>query len=240
MPRPRFVRLVDEVRRQRPELSMTAAETAIAAGKILAGGRPLDKPESLVRRGCSIVVTSSRPLRGEEKLGHLLDRFALPVADRTCLDVGAAAGGFTRALLDRGARRVYAVDVGHGQLTGALRQDDRVVNLEATNVAALGPGNLPEALGGVSIDVSYLSLSQAAGCLARLSYADGAWLAGLIKPMFELGRAELPTTPAEFAEAVQRAVTGVEDAGWAVRETVESAVRGANGAVEFFVVAVRE
>lgn len=239
MPRARFVPLLDELTRQRPDLDRTAAEEAVAAGLVQVDGRIVHNAASKVRRGCAVTVSARRELRGVEKLGHVLDRFAVRVAGRVVVDVGAAAGGFTRALLERGAARVYAVDVGHGQLVGSLRQDARVVNLESTNVAALDRSVVPEPVGGVSIDVSYLSLAEAVRCVGRLDLAPGAWLAGLVKPMFELGRSELPTETADFALAVDRARAAIGEAGWQVQAAVESAVRGANGAVEFFVLATR-
>src|SRR5262249_56223844 len=103
-------------------------------------------PASLVRVGASIVVGGSAPLRGEHKLEAALAAFDVHVTDRVALDVGAAAGGFTRVLLRAGARRVYAVDAGYGQLLGSLRQDPRVVNLEATNLRQFNPPLLPETL----------------------------------------------------------------------------------------------
>ena len=117
-----------------------------------------------------------------------------------CLDLGAAAGGFTRVLLESGAARVYAVDAGFGQLLGSLRQDPRVVNLEATNVAALDTHLIPEPIEVVTIDVSYLALAAAVAQLDRITIVPGADLIGLVKPMFELRLARprwirRPSTP---------------------------------------------
>lgn len=239
MPRPRFVRLRDELLRQRPDIDGERLEQLVRAGHVRVDGRVVLNVDSRVARGCAVILARERPLRGVEKLGHVLDRFVVPVAGRVVLDIGAAAGGFTQALLDRGAARVYSVDAGHGQLLGSLRQDDRVVNLEATNVAELDRVRVPELIEGVSVDVSYLSLTGAVACLDSIAFAAGAWLAGLVKPMFELGRSSLPTSPADFADAVNRAVAGVEAAGWWVKATAESEVKGANGATEFFVIAER-
>jgi 23S rRNA (cytidine1920-2'-O)/16S rRNA (cytidine1409-2'-O)-methyltransferase len=159
------------------------------------------------------------------------------VAGRVALDVGAAAGGFTRVLLARGARRVYAVDAGHGQLLGSLRTDPRVINLEATNLGEVDRRLVPDPIELVAIDVSYLALAAAVPQLARVELAAAAELVALVKPQFELGLARPPADGARLAEAVDRATAGMEAAGWEVRGRVESPVRGARGAVEFFVYA---
>lgn len=159
----------------------------------------------------------------------------MPVDGRVALDVGAAAGGFTRALLARGARRVYAVDAGHGQLVGSLRADPRVVNLEATNLGVLDRRLIPEPVELVTVDVSYLSLALAVPQLARIELAEDADVVALVKPQFELGLARPPDDPATLAEALDRASAGIEAAGWSVRGRIESPLRGAGGSVEFFV-----
>jgi 23S rRNA (cytidine1920-2'-O)/16S rRNA (cytidine1409-2'-O)-methyltransferase len=173
-------------------------------------------------------------LRGQAKLQAALDELAPGVAGRVALDLGAAAGGFTRALLAAGAARVYAVDAGHGQLLGSLRQDARVVNLESTNLGQLDGTLVPEAIGVVTVDLSYLSLARALPQLDRIVFETSAELVALCKPMFELG---LATPPEEerLPEALARAVAGVQDAGWEVLGTMRSRFRGARGAVEFFV-----
>jgi 23S rRNA (cytidine1920-2'-O)/16S rRNA (cytidine1409-2'-O)-methyltransferase len=200
-------------------------------------GFPVRNPASLIRRGASIRLRDEHPLRGEAKLGAALAAFGVSVAGRVALDVGAAAGGFTRALLARGARRVYAVDAGHGQLAGSLRVDPRVVDLEATNLGELDRRLVPDAIELVAIDVSYLALAAAVPQLARVELAAGAELVALVKPQFELSLAQPPTDRAGLAEALDRATAGIEAAGWSVRGRVDSPVRGARGSVEFFVYA---
>lgn len=161
-----------------------------------------------------------------------LDGFGVRVESRVCLDVGAAAGGFTRVLLDGGAARVYAVDAGFGQLLGSLRQHPKVVNLEATNVSKLDARLIPEPIDVVTIDVSYLALAVAVAQLDRIALAAGVDLVGLVKPMFEL---RLPTAPSDadvVEAATRRAVEGIEAAGWRVVATMPSPVRGGRGAVE--------
>jgi len=196
-----------------------------------------------VRRGRREVVpepvTTSAPLRGEAKLRAALERFDVPVRGRVCLDLGAAAGGFTRVLLEADAARVYAVDAGFGQLLGSLRQDPRVVNLEATNVARLDTKLVPAPIEVVTVDVSYLALAAAVAQLDRIELAAGADLIGLVKPMFELRLATAPADPSVVEEATRRACAGIEAAGWRVIATMPSPVRGGRGAVEALVHARR-
>ena len=184
-------------------------------------------------------VPARAPLRGEAKLQAALDGFRVAVAGRVALDVGASAGGFTRVLLRAGAARVYAVDAGHGQLLGSLRQDPRVVNLEATNVAQLDGGLIPDAVGVVTVDVSYLALAAAVAQLDRVRFEDAADLIGLVKPMFELRLASAPADPAVVAAAADRAEAGIGAAGWAVCGRMASPVLGAHGAPEMLLHARR-
>lgn len=217
----------------RPELGDPAG--LIAAGRVEVEGIAVVNPRSQVRAGASVVIRTATPLRGEAKLRGALEAFEVPVKGRAALDVGASAGGFTRVLLDAGARVVYAVDAGHGQLLGSLRQDPRVVNLEATNVAVLDHTVIPEPIEVITIDVSYLSLSAAAAQLGRITIAESADLVGLIKPMFELRLPEPPRDPAQLAAAGDRAAQGLRAAGWSVVGIVDSPVAGAGGAVEMLI-----
>jgi 23S rRNA (cytidine1920-2'-O)/16S rRNA (cytidine1409-2'-O)-methyltransferase len=201
---------------------------------VLVDGFPVTNPRSLVRVGAHIALREEGPLRGELKLRSALDAFNVPVTGRTALDVGAAAGGFTRELLRRGARRVYAVDAGHGQLLGSLAQDDRVVHLEATNLGDLSRELVPEAVGVVTIDVSYLSLALAVPQLANLEVERSADLVALVKPMFELGLGSLPPDD-RLDEALAAATAGVSAAGWRVVAATESPIRGGRGARELFI-----
>jgi 23S rRNA (cytidine1920-2'-O)/16S rRNA (cytidine1409-2'-O)-methyltransferase len=172
------------------------------------------------------------PLRGEAKLRAALDGFDVRAAGRICLDLGAAAGGFTRVLLEAGAMRVFAVDAGFGQLLGSLRQDPRVVNLEATNVAALDTRLIPDSIELVTVDVSYLALAAAVAQLDRIAMAHDADLIGLVKPMFELRLATAPSDAISVDAATERAASGIAAAGWRVIGTMPSPVLGGRGAVE--------
>lgn len=235
--RRRPISVLDAVRRARPDLEEPAA--LIAGGRVRVDGIVRANPASLVRRDASVLVTGPTVLRGEAKLRAALAAFRVPVAGRVALDVGAAAGGFTKVLLQADARRVYAVDVGHGQLLGSLRQDPRVVNLEATNVADLTPALVPDVVEVVTVDVSYLALSVAVTYLRQVRTAPDADLLGLVKPMFELGLAAPPTEPPVLQRALTTAVAGIEAAGWHVAASVLSPVRGARGAIEWLVHAER-
>jgi len=235
--RRRLLPLVQELARVRPDVTNPAE--AVAAGEVLVDGRIVTNPASLVWSGASIVVRPARPLRGEAKLRAALAAFDVRVSGRVAVDVGAAAGGFTRALLEAGAARVYAVDAGHGQLVGSLRADPRVVDLEGVNLAELDTTRIPEAVELVTLDLSYLSLADAVPQLTRLSIAADAELVALVKPAFELGLAALPERPELLARAVERPRAGIERSGWRVAAELESPVRGARGAVEFLLHARR-
>lgn len=173
-----------------------------------------------------------KQLHGREKLVFALERFGVAVDGRVALDCGASTGGFTQALLGAGARRVYAVDAGFGQLLGSLRQDARVVNLERTNLA---DAVVDEPVDLVTLDLSYLSLTD-----ALLQLRHGTELLALVKPMFELHLGRLPDDQAAgLVEAIATARAGAEAAGWTVVDDAESPVRGNGGAVEGFIHARR-
>lgn len=204
----------------------------VASGEIEVDGFSVTNPDARVSEGARVRRRRPAPLRGQAKLSAALATFRIDVTGRVALDVGAAAGGFTRSLLEAGARRVYAVDAGHGQLLGSLRQDPRVVNLEATNVGDLTTSLIPDLVEVVSVDVSYLSLRAAAAQLDRIRLAASADLVGLVKPMFELRRATAPSDDASLAAALKAAAAGVEAAGWTVVSSMASPVLGARGARE--------
>jgi 23S rRNA (cytidine1920-2'-O)/16S rRNA (cytidine1409-2'-O)-methyltransferase len=222
-----------------PAWSPDEVDAAIAGGEIHVDGRILTNPVALVGAASAVRHAPPAELAGRRKLRWALAHFGLDASGRVIVDVGASTGGFTEAWLEAGAARVHAVDVGHGQLRGSLRQDGRVVVRERTNVADLSPAVIPDQLTGVSVDVSYLSLSAAVAQLGRLEIAPGADLLGLVKPMFEL---RLPTIPRErpvLEQARDQAAEGVAAAGWRVRAVAECPVRGNRGAVEFFLHATR-
>src|SRR4051794_20322664 len=230
--------LVRELARRFPDVE-ASAEELIAAGAVTVDGVPRTNPRMLVDAGSSVRIDGEpRALRGEAKLRAALDGFGVDPAGAIALDAGAAAGGFVRALLDAGARRVYAVDAGYGQLRGSLAQDERVVNLERTNLGELTRELVPEPVELVTPDVGFLALTDAVPQLEAIEIAPRARLLGLVKPMFELGLAGLPDD-ALVDEAIDRAASGIAAAGWAVLATMRSAVTGSRGAVEGWVHAKR-
>lgn len=215
-------------------------EAAIAEGRVRVNGAVVTNPASMVDPNASIKVEAGGPPRGVQKLGFALDHFGVEPAGLTCLDLGACTGGFTLALLERGARRVFAVEVGYGQLLGSLRQDPRVVNLERTNLGSLSSELIDEPVQLLVVDVTLIPLGEAlAQVTASLDPAPGTDVVGLVKPMVELRTNELPTSEERLLEARDAAVRGIEVAGWHVENVVTSAMRGSHGAVEFFVHARR-
>jgi 23S rRNA (cytidine1920-2'-O)/16S rRNA (cytidine1409-2'-O)-methyltransferase len=229
--------LVDELARINSELE--DPHDLIVRGGVLVDGTVRTNPASLVRRGASITLRVEPTLRGEAKLRAALDAFRIDVGGRVALDVGAAAGGFTRVLLAAGAARVYAVDVGYGQLLGSLRQDERVIDLERTNLGDLDSTLVPEPIGLFTFDLSYVPLHAAVPQLERLTLVPTAEAIALVKPQFELRLAALPSSRAEHDEAVRLAKRGFEGCGWRVEQVIESPVRGAGGAKEFLLHAAR-
>lgn len=228
-----------EVARRWPELADAAAEL-IEGGSVYVGGLPRTNPRSVVPEDASIrIETEVRRFRGYEKLAAAFDILGVDPTEAVVLDAGAAAGGFTQLLLDHGARRVYAVEVGYGQLLGSLRQDSRVVNLERTNIGALSRELVPDRIEGVTLDLGYLPLATGVPQLNVLDFSSDAWLVALVKPASELGLAELPPDDAAVDDAVERASAGISVAGWRILRTIRSPVRGARGAVEAFVHARR-
>ena len=214
-------------------------EQTIKAGRVLVDGRVVSSPAARVRADASIRVQRDTRLRGDVKLSYALDRFGVRVSDRVAADVGASAGGFTTALLDRGARRVYAIDAGVGQLVGRLRADDRVVNLEGHNLGSIDRRAVPERVDLVTIDLSYLAIADALPQIEVIDIAGDADLVALVKPTFELRRARPPARIDELQEALHTASEAVAFGSWDVVGTCESDVTGARGTTEFFIHARR-
>jgi 23S rRNA (cytidine1920-2'-O)/16S rRNA (cytidine1409-2'-O)-methyltransferase len=233
---PKLRPLARELARRFPDL--VDPELAVETGVVLVDGVPNRNPASLVRAGAALTLQRPVALRGEAKLRHALHAFAVPVAGRVALDVGAAAGGFTRVLLEAGAARVYAVDAGHGQLLGSLRQDERVVVLERTNLGSLTPRLVPDPLEVVTMDLSYLPIARAAPQLEAVRLSATADLVALVKPQHELGLGAT-AGDGQVAEAVAHAANGLAAAGWTVVATTRSPVLGGRGAVECLVHARR-
>ncbi|GHO44353.1 TlyA family RNA methyltransferase [Ktedonospora formicarum] len=175
--------------------SRERARALIMAGQVYAGERMVDKPGTMIPLDTECRLAEVAPelkyvSRGGLKLEKALDEFQLDPADRVAIDVGSSTGGFTQCLLERGVRRVYAVDVGHGQLAWSLRNDERVVVMERTNIRHLD--TLPELMQCAVIDVSFISLRLVLPPLeALLARSPETWIASLVKPQFEAGKAEV-------------------------------------------------
>ena len=211
----------------------------ITNGYVQVDGRIITNERAEVRADATIRVVRPRELRGEYKLRTALDAFGISAAGLVAVDAGAAAGGFTRTLLNQGARRVYAVDVGHGQLLGSLRQDPRVVNLERTNIADLTIDVVPDTADLITMDLSYLPVADAVAQLEGLAIGDHAQLLALVKPTFELRQDRLETNPAAVREAIERATHAIEASRWTAVGATLPSITGAGGAIEAFLHARR-
>jgi 23S rRNA (cytidine1920-2'-O)/16S rRNA (cytidine1409-2'-O)-methyltransferase len=224
--------------------SRAKAQAAIAAGRVSADGAPVRKPSDEIACDAALAAAPAHPFvsRGGVKLAAALAARAIDVADRVCLDIGASTGGFTQALLERGARRVYAVDVGRGQLHPTLRRDPRVVSLEATDIRALDPATLAEPPSLVVIDVSFISLKRALPAALALA-APACRLIALVKPQFEAGRQHLKKgvvrDPQIHAAVCDDIAAFTRSLGCTVEAILPSPIEGGDGNREFLLVARR-
>jgi 23S rRNA (cytidine1920-2'-O)/16S rRNA (cytidine1409-2'-O)-methyltransferase len=216
------------------------AQALILAGQVFVEGCRIDKAGSRVADDARVEVRGRLPFvgRGGVKLAGALDALGVEVKDAVALDAGASTGGFTDCLLQRGARRVYAVDVGYGQLDEKIRRDPRVVVMERTNLRHLAPDALPEKPSLVTLDLSFISLRTVLPALRPL-LAPAARILALVKPQFEVGRRRVGKggvirDPALHAEAVKAVVAAARAAGLAHRGSVPSPLPGESGNREFF------
>lgn len=226
--------------------SRTRAQAFILAGIVYSGERRIDKP------GDTLPGTAPLEVRGRDhpwvsrgglKLVHGLDRFGIDPAGLVAVDVGASTGGFTHVLLERGAARVYAVDVGIGQLAWSLRNDPRVVVLEKTNARHLTRDHVGDPVDIVVCDASFIGLQTVLPAALDLAAPD-ARLIALIKPQFEAGREHVGKggvvrDPAVHDEVCRRTVAWLEGRGWSVLGVEPSPIQGPKGNREFLVAAQR-
>ncbi len=228
--------------------SRSRAQALIRSGLVLADERPIDKPGQPVATETALRVTGAdHPWvgRGGVKLAAALDRFAIDPEGLICLDVGASTGGFTDVLLSRGAARVYAVDVGQGQLADGLRADPRVVVVERCNARHLASRDVPEPVDLLTVDVSFIGLETLLPAPLALT-APAARLIALIKPQFEVGKERVGKGGVVRDTALHREVCArieawLEDRpGWRSLGVVESPIEGSDGNVEFLIAARRE
>ena len=224
--------------------SRARAQAAVAAGRVTADEVVVRRPAHEVARDATLRAEPAHPWvsRGGVKLAAALDHFRFDPSGRVCLDVGASTGGFADVLLARGARRVYAVDVGRGQLHPSLRAQPQLVAIEATDIRELDPARLPEQPDLVTIDVSFISLKLVLPAVFRLARAPAQLLA-LIKPQFEAGRGMarkgVVRDPAVHAAACDDIAAFVAAHGWQMAGIAPSAIPGGDGNREFFIAACR-
>lgn len=245
MAKPRKARLDSLLVERGLAESRARAKALVMAGTVFSGERRLDKPGEAVPDDTPLEVRGHEHpwvSRGGLKLDHALREFALDVDGRVALDVGASTGGFCDVLLSRGASKVYAVDVGHGQLAWKLRSDDRVIVLERTNARWLSHDAVPHPIDIVVCDASFIGLQTVLPASLALA-ADGADLIALIKPQFEVGKGKVgkggvvrdPALHEEVCARIRDWLNGLP--GWTVTGLTESPVLGPKGNREFLVAA---
>jgi 23S rRNA (cytidine1920-2'-O)/16S rRNA (cytidine1409-2'-O)-methyltransferase len=224
--------------------SRARGQALVLAGKVRVGvgdGARLDhKPGDLVDETAPISIDAPEPYvsRGGHKLAAALDAFEIDPAGFAALDVGASTGGFTDVLLQRGARHVYALDVGRGQLAESLRRDERVTSMERTNARTLSPTSLPESIDLAVIDVSFISLAKVLSPVASTLTPHGQIVA-LVKPQFEAGKGRtdhgVVRDPAIHREVLERVVSAAAERGLGTRALIASPILGPEGNREFLV-----
>ena len=215
------------------------ARALILAGQVIVAGKPMSKAGTAVDQEAPVeLLAPDHPYvgRGGLKLAHALDTFTIPVSGRECLDIGASTGGFTAVLLQRGAARVVALDVGHGQIDWTLRNDPRVRVIEGFNARHLTPADLPGLVDLVTIDVSFISLRQIFPVIPPL-LRPAADVVALVKPQFEAGRAEVRKGVIHDSAVHDRVLEEVSAAAAAIglrpAGSTPSPITGQKGNIEF-------
>jgi len=238
MPRIRLDQLVVE-RGLAP--SRERARALILAGQVTVDDRPATKAGTAVDTQAAVaLITPDHPYagRGGLKLAHALDTFHIEVRGRECLDIGASTGGFTDVMLQRGAARVVALDVGHGQLDWKLRNDERVLAIEHFTARRLTLADLPTAVDIVTIDVSFISLRQIFPAVVPV-LRPGADVVALVKPQFEAGRTEarkgIVRDPAIHTRVIEEVAAAGAEVGLSRVASTQSPITGQKGNVEFLV-----
>jgi 23S rRNA (cytidine1920-2'-O)/16S rRNA (cytidine1409-2'-O)-methyltransferase len=222
--------------------SRSKAQSLIMARRVLVNGEYTDKPGSLVDAIAELRVAElEHPWvgRGGMKLAHALQQFAIDVAGKVCADIGASTGGFTDVMLKHGAKKVYAIDVGYGQLDASLRNDPRVINREKVNARYLTRESFDESIEFASIDVSFISLELILPAVKTFLTGE---VVALIKPQFEVGRRDvgkggIVRDVEKRTAAVESVVAFAREIGFDVRGVIESPVKGAEGNVEYLMYA---
>ncbi|HVV61170.1 MAG TPA: TlyA family RNA methyltransferase [Pseudolabrys sp.] len=225
--------------------SRARAQAAIAAGLVTANDMPVRKASDEIDIDATLSASPAHPYvsRGGVKLAAALDHFGFDPRGRICLDVGASTGGFTQVLLDRGAARIYAVDVGHGQLHGSLRARPEIISMEGVDIRALSFDQLGDRPDLITVDVSFISLKLVLPPALALAKPP-AQLVALIKPQFEAGRAAIKKgvvrdkqVHADICNDISAFVTSL---GWRVAGVIPSPIAGGDGNAEFLLGATSE
>lgn len=221
--------------------SRQKAQALLMAGKVLVDNEVVDKPGREVNPESTITLKEEIPFvgRGGFKLAGALDEFKIDPAGMTAIDIGASTGGFTDCLLQRGAKKVYAVDVGKGLIDVKLRNDPRVVVLEERNIRFLPPEDIPERADIIVIDVSFISLEKVLPKAKEL-LKEGGLLLALIKPQFEVGKGQvgkggIVKDPLKHVEVIDRIKAFSEELGFKVLGVTESSITGTKGNKEFLI-----
>lgn len=224
-------------------------QSFIAQGKVLVDGKPVTKAGSPTNAASAIILTAEElkyVCRGGFKLEKALDHFKVDPSGRVCLDSGLSTGGFTDCLLQRGATRVYGVDVGYGQVAEKVRVDPRVVVMERTNLRHLKKGDLPEPITLATLDLSFISVLRVLPAVTQLMAEGQGEVLVLIKPQFEAGRDKIRSggivkDPAVHAEVIARVTRGVCALGYRCVGVTESPIKGEkSGNTEFLAHFVRD
>jgi len=223
--------------------SRDAATRMIIAGQVTIAGMVVDKPAKMIPRDTPIEIQEPATRfvsRGGEKLLAALDACAIEVQGLTCLDVGCSTGGFTDCLLQRGASRVYAIDVGYGQFDWRLRNDARVVLHERTNIRYVDASMIPEPLDLVVIDVSFISLEKVFPAITSF-LSRGALVIALIKPQFEVGKGQvgrggIVREEAQRQDVLERILGVALQFGLRTKKTLDSPLKGKKGNLEFLAI----
>ncbi len=226
--------------------SREKAQALIFAGQVLVQGQKIDKAGALVPQDADIrILGEVLPYvsRGGLKLEKALQEFRVAVEGKVALDIGASTGGFTDCLLQKGCAKVYAVDVGYGQIAWKLRQDARVIVIERTNIRAMDPSVIPEPADMAVIDVSFVSLEKVVPAVLKFLKPESTIIA-LIKPQFEVGKdavgkGGIVRDEAARTAAVERVAGFVRGLGLDVKGVIPSPITGQDGNVEYLIYAVR-
>lgn len=222
--------------------SRERAQALIMAGLVLVDDTPVTKSGQQVTEDANVRLKGEdHPYvgRGGVKLAHALEEFGINARNLVCLDVGASTGGFTDCLLQNGAKKVYAVDVGYGQLAWKLQNDPRVISIERQNIRHIESAQIPESVGLVVIDVSFISLELVLPAIAPFLKAEGSIVA-LVKPQFEVGKelvgkGGIVKDPASHRQAIDKVVAAATSLNLTHHGTTPSPIAGAKGNKEFLV-----